>query len=548
MAGAVSGSLLAIAAYLDAVVLGSSRGALEALRMLAIGVTTMVIDDDLVFAPGPGDVSVIEQARDAAIGDLDLRIAVHQVHERSNAFFRDGTGYLAPELVSAPALEWMVTDPLLHLAPDKETVVLSPAPIFADDMVDVVQRLLVIEATRAGDAGSEVWEFESWSANPVGLHQLLVAAHSLNHALVLSGDVHYAYSSVNRARIAIDGVDTTWIQLVASATKNSDTLNKKIGLASDILWDGHGTFRVHQFSPEALLRWSHMDPPPGTPAVPAGAVGTVERFSGWFLEYLDDTLQESQRNYHLDDLHLMLKERVAVRSTPELLAWFARWFVDPALLGVWYVVAHPQEVADAAWGYLVEAPVTTFTGWIHHSLWSTIDAVQSLHQLAEDPSKAIFGHYLYSRDVLLQQIADAYKALGVDPAYGFTVDKKNLRDSERPDRLMHYGARHRFDPSKKYSMMYANAQEVQVVGSANVGLVRFVGDGRGFGVRHDICFYPDPTHPAQVEATPGPWAPPRPPQPDPGEVAAFPWPRIDWMASQHEGWFPKDGGASSPTR
>ena len=551
LSGAVSGSLLAMAAYLDAVVLGSSCGALEALRTVAVDVTILVTVDDVFFAPGPGDVATVEGAGEAAVDDLDPLIAAHQIHERSNAFFRDGTGYLAPELVSAPALEWMVTGPLLDLAPDKETVILSPAPVFADDMVDLVQRMLVARETAFGAAGSEEWEFESWSANPVGLDQFLVAAHSLHHAVVLSGDVHYAYSSVNRARIPIDGVDTTWIQLVSSASKNSDTVNKRIGLGTDIMWDGQGVFRVHQFSPEALLRWDHVEPPPGTPPAPTGPVGSAERFAGWFLEYLEETLEETAREYHLDDLALMLKERFAVRSTPELLAWFARWFAEPALLGVWDVLTQPQQYAQAAWDYLSEAPVTSFTGWIHHSLWSTIDTVHWLHQLREDPSKTIFGHYLYSRDVLLQQIADAYKTLGVDPAYGLTIDKQNLRDTDllghpRPDRLMHYGARNRFAFSKPYSMMYANGQEVQVVGNSNVGFVRFVGDHHRLGVRHDICFYPDPSHPGQVVAQPGPWEPPAPPQPDPGEVVGFPWPRIDWMASQHVGWFPEEGGATSP--
>ena len=124
---------------------------------------------------------------------------------------------------------------LEEVGPDLETIILSPAPIFASDAVDFVQRALVVVATGSGQAGPEAWEFEAWTANPVGFDNLMMSGRALERAVVVSGDVHYAYSMVNQVTCPAVGLDTCYIQLVSSGAKNSDWINKQIGFGADLL-------------------------------------------------------------------------------------------------------------------------------------------------------------------------------------------------------------------------------------------------------------------------------------------------------------------------
>lgn len=533
--GPVVTALTSLVHYLDSVVMGSSRAALEALRRSVNDVRDVMNSSPALFSGSPLERMNLLAAREIAVGQLTDRILLHQFNAASAAFFRDGTGYLAPELISAPALQWMVSDPVLHVGSGKETVILSPAPMFADDIVDYVQRVLLVKATKEGLAGAEEWDVEAWTSNPVGFDNFLVAAKALRRAVVLSGDVHYAYSTHNHVLLPVEGVDTVYVQLVASSAKNSDTKTKTIAIGGDLLFDGDGRFRLHQFNPVALARgWGHFQPPAGTPPSPGVGISTARRFAGWAGEYLAETLETLKQGYHLDDVQVMLEEFRQVRTVRQAIEWQVRWYYQPMYRAM--VGGASEQGVTGLWNHVSTAPVNSFTGWMHESLWSSIENLKWWAEMFDDPVRAVFGHYLYSRDVLLQQIADLYKALWVDPAYGVTIEKTNLRDT-RPDRLRHYGARNRFAYTKPYFMMYANEQEVQVVGSANIGLVRFTDAHGRRGVRHDLCFYPEPSHPGVVAPPPGPPYRPTPTPPDPGEVVGFPYPRTDWIATQHEARF-----------
>jgi len=524
--------------YLEAISLGSIRGATVALRDAVGAWQAAIALDSAMLNPSATEHLAITAAREVAEAALTVEIVALDVHARSSFFFRDGAGYLAPELISAPAMEWMVTAPIAGLMSSKETVILSPAPLFADDVVDVVQRALVSKATYDGDAGGETWEFESWSANPVGFDNFIVAAKALPHATVLSGDVHYGYSSVNHVTLDAEGVENTYVQLTASSAKNSDSTTKRIGSYGYLAWNQPGSLDIHQFSPVKLFRtgWTYFQAG-DIPNDEADPYFKAERFLGWLGETLTGTLTGSIQAYHLDDIHLMMTEYWDADSVGKLLDWHMKWFFNPGLRVLEDVVSHPDRYAEAAWDYISTAPFNSFFGWVHESQWMMIGAYQDWVELREDPTRKLFGHRLYSKDVFSKQIADLYKALGVDPAYGFHIKKYSLHDVQGKARLMQYGARGRFDGVKRpKSMMYANTQDSHIVGNSNVGLVRFIDkDGRP-GVRHDILFYPDPSHPGVVPGPPGPLFS-NPPDPDLGEVLGFPHPRDDWMSTRHEGLF-----------
>ncbi len=531
----------AIGRYVEAIAGGSPRQAVEAMhravldggQALLAGPNGPLIDID------PNDPDQLLPAIDTATQLMIGALGTLGVHDLSNYFFRDGSGYLAPELISGPALEWMFTQPIEQVGPDLETIILSPAPIFADDVVDLVQRALVVTATALGQAGPEEWEFEAWTANPVGFDNLMMSGRALERAVVLSGDVHYAYSTVNQVTCPAVGLDTCYVQLVSSAAKNSEGINKHIGTKTDMLWRSDGRFKASPFSPAPLLRddtpWTYWDPDglgqsmPGPPEVAAS-------LPGWLQEMGMEALVDSAERYHVDDIALMVKERAQVRSWGDALAWEQRWIYQPAYRAVWHLGANLPDYIGQSFEWLAEAPVTTFGAWWHESLWLDISLSKHMEELVLDPKKKIFGHYLYARDVLLQQLSDAYRAIGVDPYYGITVEKQNLRDL-RGDRMLHYGARERFAAKALDTFLYGHLQEVQVVGSANVGIVTMTDDpaANRMGVAHHLLFYPLPADPRNDPKLPGPWEYEEPLEP--GAVLDRPHPRVDWMRTLHKAWF-----------
>jgi hypothetical protein len=541
---------LALARYAEAVAGASPREAIHALhRVLWDAGQALVTAQAPAFPIDLSDPDQVLQAIDTATLLLTGALQTFDVHDRSSRFFRDGSGYLAPELISAPALEWMLTEPIETVGPHLDTVILSPAPVFADDAIDIVQRGLVVAATGLGQAGPEVWEFESWTANPVGFDNLVAAARGLDRAVVLSGDVHYAYSSVNNVTLPAAGIDTCYVQLTSSAAKNSEGSNKKIGQAADLLWKSDGRFFLSTFSPWPLLReaWTYWDPDGtgnGNRSSRSSSRESPEiaaSFAGWLVEYCTAWLEDSARKYHLDDLALMAKEYAEIRWPHEKLMWQWRWFYAPAGRAAWHLTTHMPEYVVQAFEYLRDAPVNTFGAWWHETLWWNVSFARHMEELVNDPTQKIFGHYLYARDVLLQQVSDVFRAIGVDPYYGTHVDKQQLRDGRgegRGDRMLHYGARERFATEPINTYLYGHLQEVQVVGNANVGVMRFLDDpvANRTGVRHDILFYPNVADPRVPTPEAGPFTGPVL-EVEPGSVLDRPHPRVDWMGTQHIGWF-----------
>jgi hypothetical protein len=529
---------LALARYAEAVAGASPRNAIHALhRVLWDAGRALVTAEAPGFPINPGDPDQLLPVIDSLTLQLVEALDPFDIHDRSNVFFRDGSGYLAPELISAPALQWMLTEPLESVGPLLETVILSPAPIFADDAVDFVQRGLVVFATALGQAGPEVWEFESWTANPVGFDNLVVAGRSLDHAVVLSGDVHYAYSCVNNVTLPAVGIDTCYVQLTSSPAKNTEPMTKRIGAAADLLWKSDGRFKLSTFSPRPLLRepWTYWDPDGNGESI-SDHPEVAASLGGWFAEALQAALEDAARKFHLDDLALMTKEYFQARGPYETVLWHWRWFYAPSGRAAWHLTTNFPRYVVKAFEYLRDAPRNTFGAWWHEALWWDISFARHMEELVDDPAQKIFGHYLYSRDVLLQQVSDAYRAIGVDPYYGVHVDKQQLRDV-RGDRMLHYGARERFADEPNNTYVYGHLQEVQVVGHANVGVVQFVEDAMAnrLGVRHDILFYPFDDDPRDTPPLAGPWG--LRDKVEPGSVLDRPYPRVDWMGSQQMGWF-----------
>lgn len=103
-------------------------------------------------------------------------------------------------------------------------IVISPAPAFGLPLVeDLFQRL------QALTSGPEVADFEAWQANPHGFDQLLAGLREADTVL-LSGDVHYAYTNVIQFPEPNPNLQRNLlVQLTSSSLRNETGLTRLLG-------------------------------------------------------------------------------------------------------------------------------------------------------------------------------------------------------------------------------------------------------------------------------------------------------------------------------
>jgi hypothetical protein len=110
------------------------------------------------------------------------------------------------------------------------TIVVAAAPVLGSDLVENVLQPL-FQLIR-GERGARFADYESWSA-VVANHQDLLARLAAHHPVVLlSGDVHYGFTS--RLTRTEGGATTRAAQLTASAAKNVEVKNAAISLFSEL--------------------------------------------------------------------------------------------------------------------------------------------------------------------------------------------------------------------------------------------------------------------------------------------------------------------------
>jgi hypothetical protein len=484
----VSQALGALGDYLQNEAGGSS---LALAASVAKVVENLGTDTLLVFFEDVDATSAIALAIDRLLPLALAGLADLVPDERSEAFFRDGTAELASALISASALRFQLADVIAAddpaLARTRPTIIVSPAPIFGNPLVEALQRGLLVKATLGGKAGAEEADFEAWATNGPGMNDLLVAASGLERCLVLSGDVHYGNSSVNDVELLDLGTDpapvrTRYIQLTSSAARNATSTTKNLGTVEDMLWADDGEFKATQMIYQKLR---------GAPAPPDDGLSLFTWGEEVAEEWVDDNLS-------LENFRILLDELLDDIPKPPL--DLIRW--------------------------QIEAPINNLTSWSAEIAYLMYSIGTFVVEFGEDPHGKIFGQYVYSRDVLRQQLVDFYNAYGVDPALGHQVRRTIMRD-RRPARLDRYRARERYveeGPDAQITR-YASVQEVQTVGSNNVGLVRFVTpEGVVRGVTHELLWYlkaaPD-LKPKALSELPA------------GKVVGAPA-RHDWMGTLHE--------------
>jgi hypothetical protein len=146
------------------------------------------------------------------------------------------------------------------------TIVVAPAPILGTDLVeDVIQPLFNVMVP----SGARFTDFESWSAARAN-HQDLLARLAAHHpVVVVSGDVHYGFTTRLIRNEA--GVTTRVAQLTASAAKNVEIKNAAISLFSELIMRlglerARSTSGYDALSPAE--KTSLLSPPPAGTALP----------------------------------------------------------------------------------------------------------------------------------------------------------------------------------------------------------------------------------------------------------------------------------------
>ncbi|GGI03568.1 hypothetical protein GCM10011354_04680 [Egicoccus halophilus] len=401
----------------------------------------------------PAHVALLDELR-PALQQLDHLAATTPVGRHAAKLFRDGSHRLGAALISRPALQFMVADALAATRPSPLTFVLSPAPIFGNRLVEVMQRTMVAKAMAAGEAGEEEWDFEAWSVNVPAMCDLFSAARELTCAIVLSGDVHYAGSSVNEVTLTVpvdgngdrDGtpVRTRYVQLTSSSTRNSDGTTRALAHADDVLYDPDGTFLMLQ--------------------------------SDW-LGVLDHGAAAAG--------HLAVLAKAAIADLLDDLAGF-----DPLKpLRDWWAKPFDWEVVDELVQRILASPETLARLWLQQLAWEIAATADLIVEFFDDPLLAILGDFMTARELSRQLLRELYRDLGLDPSLGLKIEGTVLRDG-RPARVPNYPALAERLPTGSRTDR-AEALARRVVGHANLG---FVGvEKRGIEivqVRHELRWYP----------------------------------------------------------
>jgi hypothetical protein len=443
-------SLAALAGLLETAQTGTALALAASAAKVAAAIGTDMVkvfteDEDL-----HDDLALVVNTAGVAIAE---KLAEDDPDPLSEWFFRDGTAQLGAQLISDGALGFQLTEAIDAHEDAPPHVIVSPAPIFGNPVVEAAQRMMLVKDTLRGKSGATEREYEAWGVNMPGMRSLLLAGNAMERCVVLSGDVHYANSSVNDVELLDDAagvVRNRYIQLTSSSSRNADGKTMGGGTADDFLWTECGEMRLAQLSMSKLLA------PGGPPPPDLGS--RAESWGGWFKELAWSGIEGKVE----DVAEAILEEIDEYRISPlELLK------------------------------RQITAPINSLYAWGTEAYWTIWSIGNTLTDLYEDPKKTIFGDYVFARDVLREQLIDLYQHVGVDPTVGVQVRRTMLRDL-RPNRLFEYPGRDRFDPDEeKYTKGWTHTQFIQTVGASNVGLVRFVlGGPEPDHVRHELLWFP----------------------------------------------------------
>jgi hypothetical protein len=387
-----------------------------------------------------------------ALAALDTLTATVGIDRLASAIFRDGANRLGPGLIRQDALEFMVTDvvPLDHSDPGnaKVTLLVSPAPIFGNRLVEVAQQIKVVQLIAEGKAGEEEMDYEAWRCNVPAMIHLFEAARGLQCAIVLSGDVHYAGSSVND--VTTSDASTRYVQLTSSSARNSDAMTRGLARLDDLLYDDRGDIFFVQADWTSLMETG------------SSSLTHLQRLARARVDEL------------LEDMGNAIDAR---RQWENLRHW---WESSTITL---------EDVLETGEAVVMAAPHTA-RAVVTEAAWEVYSAIELLQRFGDDPLLAVFGDFLTAGPALRQHLRDFYREVGLDPSLGLEIETATIVD-RRTTRLSLYPAATRVTAGSA-AFALTNDWERRTVGHANAGFVALLTRGdQVIEVRHELRWYPN---------------------------------------------------------
>ena len=139
------------------------------------------------------------------------------------------------------------------------TILVAAAPVLGSDLVENVLQPL-FQLIQPGH-GARFADYESWSGVTAN-HQDLLARIAAHHpAVLLSGDVHYGFTS--RLTRTEGGVTTRAAQLTASAAKNLEAKNTAISMFSELAHAARARTRPRDLRVRAAVERRQDEAPVG---------------------------------------------------------------------------------------------------------------------------------------------------------------------------------------------------------------------------------------------------------------------------------------------
>lgn len=433
----------ALAQFLDAAFIQSLPGMAHAARRVAHRAGPDLWSALAAASSASPPPDALRVAVEAAVGILDTLCAETGLDELAAKLFRDGDNRLAPGLIHHNALSFQVSAPIAELgSPSQPTFVVSPAPVFGNVLVETLQRVGTTAGTALGQASEESLDYESWSVNLVSLSQFFDAVGDIACAVVLSGDVHYASSSVNHVRTL--KAEGRYIQLTASSSRNSENKGRILALAEDLMHADESVFVQQQADWMTLIEGKSSA-------------------AGHLVNLTRDKIDRA-----VDDFW----------ATPWLGSQFAEW-----------IGALTYEDFRTAARRAIEAFGDTPRAMLQEAAWVVAVSAQGIRKFRSG-YRAIFGDFLTGIPMLRSQLRQVYRDLGVDPSFGLETTSTFLLDRRSP-RITEYDALRNRAVGKKGSFKSIDKSQRRTVAHANLGFVQFEMRGEEvLGVRHELRYYP----------------------------------------------------------
>jgi len=392
----------------------------------------------------------------------------------------DGTKKVNAELLSAEAVGFQVTDRVADQSNFRElTFVVSPGPVIGHWLAEFAQRAQVLKTELTAGSGDETWDNEPWSGNMPAFTRFLDALCDLGSVVFLSGDVHYAFSSVTDY-VSRAGKTARFVQFTSSATKNADSTTKSFALLDETT-DDLASIAMAEFDFVELLptaeEWAQL------PELIAATVPPKE-----------ETNAEIQR------YQLAVEEAVG-----DQVAAADKWWNSSLDLGA--IRDGLQRQVDDVWDQ-------TQVSWSQ----TKESVAKSVTELWDDPVKALVGDRLHSLPLAQEQSLLLLSSLGIDAEQLPEIHTTVLRDPRNEERASDSpGLAARLDT------LFAMTRNVKVrldrttVGHTNMGIVTSQRTPIGRYVTHDLHWFPFDT---SVDGR----------QVDPSKGESW---RDDWIITRH---------------